>query len=195
MPHKRLTETEWLNSRDPEVMIKSLTGRGCRLLDTEKRSKIQQFSRSCLGFYSTFLKKSFDLSSFTIAKGDYEVALETVRYVLVKVAQSVTEKKDSDILLAIIKAKENQAIILRDIFGNHYQKQPRIKKSWLTWEHQTALSLAQQIYQEQAFSHLPVLADALEDAGCQETSILDHLRFPGPHVRGCWALDLILGKK
>jgi len=39
-----------------------------------------------------------------------------------------------------------------------------------------------------------VLADALEEAGCAETALLDHLRAPGPHVRGCWALDHILGR-
>jgi hypothetical protein len=43
-------------------------------------------------------------------------------------------------------------------------------------------------------SRLAVLADALEDAGCDDADLLAHLRGPGPHVRGCWALDLILGK-
>jgi hypothetical protein len=50
------------------------------------------------------------------------------------------------------------------------------------------------IYDERAFDRLPVLADALEDAGCADADLLGHLRGPGPHVRGCWAVDLILGK-
>ena len=50
------------------------------------------------------------------------------------------------------------------------------------------------IYQERAFERLPILADALEEAGCDDPDILSHLRGPGPHVRGCWALDLVLGK-
>ena len=42
---------------------------------------------------------------------------------------------------------------------------------------------------------LPILADALEDAGCGDVDILAHLRGPGPHVRGCWAVDPLLGRE
>jgi hypothetical protein len=55
--------------------------------------------------------------------------------------------------------------------------------------------LAQGIYDERAFERLPILADALEDAGCTDAAILVHCRGPGPHVRGCWVVDLILGKQ
>ncbi len=55
-------------------------------------------------------------------------------------------------------------------------------------------ALARSIYDDRAFDRLPVLADALEDAGCTDAAILDHCRGPGPHVRGCWVVDLILGK-
>jgi hypothetical protein len=54
--------------------------------------------------------------------------------------------------------------------------------------------LAHLIYDQRRFTDLPVLADALEEAGCTDQTILDHLRGPGPHVRGCWAVDLLLGK-
>jgi hypothetical protein len=54
--------------------------------------------------------------------------------------------------------------------------------------------LAKSIYDDRAFDHLPILADALEDAGCTDAAILEHCRGPGPHVRGCWVVDLILGK-
>ena len=43
-------------------------------------------------------------------------------------------------------------------------------------------------------ARLAVLSDALEEVGCTDTALLSHLRSPGPHVRGCWALDLVLGK-
>jgi hypothetical protein len=59
----------------------------------------------------------------------------------------------------------------------------------------TVPQIAQAIYTDRAFDRLPVLADALEDAGCADASILDHCRQPGEHVRGCWVLDLLLGKK
>jgi hypothetical protein len=58
----------------------------------------------------------------------------------------------------------------------------------------TAVSLAEGIYHDRAFDRLPILADALQDAGCENADILAHCRGPGPHVRGCWVVDLVLGK-
>jgi hypothetical protein len=55
--------------------------------------------------------------------------------------------------------------------------------------------LAQGIYEEQAWDRLPILADALEESGCTSADILNHCRQPGEHVRGCWVIDLILGKE
>jgi hypothetical protein len=55
--------------------------------------------------------------------------------------------------------------------------------------------LAQAIYDDRAFDRLPVLADALEDAGCTDPDFLGHLRGPGPHVRGCHIVDLLLGRE
>ena len=54
---------------------------------------------------------------------------------------------------------------------------------------------AQAIYDDRALERLPVLADALEEAGCTDAAILEHCRGPGPHVRGCWVIDLLLGKE
>jgi hypothetical protein len=55
-------------------------------------------------------------------------------------------------------------------------------------------NLAAVIYEERTFDRLPLLADALEDAGCTDTELLGHLRGTGPDARGCWAVDLVLGK-
>jgi len=57
------------------------------------------------------------------------------------------------------------------------------------------VKLAESIYDERAFDRMPILADALEEAGCANADILAHCRQPGEHVRGCWAVDLILGKE
>jgi len=65
---------------------------------------------------------------------------------------------------------------------------------WLTWNGGTVPKLAQGIYDEVRFQDLPVLADALEEAGCTYAAILDHCRQSGGHARGCWAVDLLLGK-
>jgi hypothetical protein len=90
-----------------------------------------------------------------------------------------------------------QAALLRDIIGNLFQP-VAIEPGWLT---PTSIHLATAAYEERALpsgeldtARLAVLADALEEAGCSDTVILGHLRSPGPHVRGCWAIDLILSK-
>jgi hypothetical protein len=62
------------------------------------------------------------------------------------------------------------------------------------WRTSPIVALAESIYREHGFDRLPILADALEDAGCDAAELLAHLRGPGPHVRGCWAVDLVLGK-
>ena len=65
---------------------------------------------------------------------------------------------------------------------------------WMIRVSETAKGLADGVQADQAFERLPILADALEEAGCTDTDLLAHLREPGLHVRGCWALDLVLGK-
>lgn len=66
--------------------------------------------------------------------------------------------------------------------------------AWLHWNGGTVLALARTIMKEQDFALLPVLADALEDAGCHTADILDHLRGPGPHILNCFALNLLLNR-
>jgi hypothetical protein len=70
-----------------------------------------------------------------------------------------------------------------------------VRREWLAWNTGTIPRLAETIYQEQAFDRLPILADALEDAGCSEGQLLVHLRTLGVHVRGCWVVDLLLNKE
>ena len=80
---------------------------------------------------------------------------------------------------------------LRDIFGNPFRP-VALAPAWRT---DTAVSLARAMYESREFSAMPILADALQDAGCDEPAILDHCRQPGEHVRGCWVVDLVLGKE
>ena len=83
-----------------------------------------------------------------------------------------------------------QPSLIRDIFGNPFRP-VSIKPAWQTTN---ATALAQSIYDERAFERMPIVADALEDAGCDNADILNHCRQPGEHVRGCWVVDLVLGK-
>lgn len=70
----------------------------------------------------------------------------------------------------------------------------RAEESWLSWHAGTIPKLAESIYADRAFDRLPILADALEEAGCTDAEILQHCREVGPHVRGCWVVDLLLDK-
>jgi hypothetical protein len=83
--------------------------------------------------------------------------------------------------------------IVRDLFVNPFRP-VTADPAWLAWNDGSVRKLAQAIYEEGAFDRLPLLADALEDAGCHNADILTHCRQPGEHVRGCWAVDLVLGK-
>ena len=86
--------------------------------------------------------------------------------------------------------RASQVKLLRDIFGNPFRS-VSMDSSWLT---PRVVELAHMIYDDRGFDRLPILADALEEAGCTDADILNHCRQPGEHVRGCWVVDLILGK-
>ena len=77
--------------------------------------------------------------------------------------------------------------LLREVVGNPFRP-----ASLGPAERRGAIEkIAQASYDDLDFSRLPVLADALEEAGCADEAVLAHLRGPGPHARGCWALDLV----
>jgi hypothetical protein len=92
---------------------------------------------------------------------------------------------------AVQVESEAQAGLVRDIFGTLPLRPVYVDPSWRT---DTAMTLARTIYESREFSAMPILADALQDAGCGNEDILNHCRGPGPHVRGCWVVDLVLGK-
>ncbi|MBM3983006.1 MAG: hypothetical protein FJ304_22585 [Planctomycetes bacterium] len=80
---------------------------------------------------------------------------------------------------------------MRDIFGNPFRP-VAFAPSWRTSD---AIALARTMYESREFGAMPVLADALQDAGCDSDDVLSHCREPQPlHVRGCWVVDLVLGK-
>ena len=81
--------------------------------------------------------------------------------------------------------------VVRDIFGDPFRP-VNFSPSWRT---DTAVALARQMYESRDFGAMPILADALQDAGCASADILSHCRGPGPHVRGCWVVDLLLGQE
>jgi hypothetical protein len=87
--------------------------------------------------------------------------------------------------------QQEQAHLLRDIVGNPFRP-ATFDPAWRT---STVVAVTRGMYESRDFSAMPILADALQDAGCTSDDILDHCRDPKqPHVRGCWVVDLVLGK-
>ena len=86
--------------------------------------------------------------------------------------------------------RRQQVALARCVFGNPF----RLVSFEPSWRTEPVVGLARQMYQARDFGPMPVLADALQDAGCEQPDILAHCRGDGPHVRGCWVVDLVLGK-
>lgn len=84
-----------------------------------------------------------------------------------------------------------QRTILLDILGNPFQPVSFVPE----WRTAAAVALAESMYQARDFAAMPILADALQDAGCENEDILSHCRGPEPHVRGCWVVDLVTGRE
>jgi hypothetical protein len=124
------------------------------------------------------------------ADAAYCVAHEDAATAALNVSESVAEVEEV-----------GQCDLLRDIVGNPFRVPPPIDRAWLCWNDGTIPRLALASYEERSLPagvldtvRLSVLADALEDAGCADADLLGHLRGSGPHVRGCFALDAVLGK-
>jgi len=91
------------------------------------------------------------------------------------------------------REKENsyQCQLLREIFGNPFRRRP-FDPNWLT---PSVKELANALYEKRRFNQMPLLGDALEEAGCDVQDVLEHCRKGGEHVRGCWVVDLILARQ
>jgi len=117
---------------------------------------------------------------WTGAKGSHDAA-QSVSFLAPQIGPALDTADPAKLFCAL----------LRDIFGNPFRAviiDPQ-------WQSSTVTTFAQAIYDDRAFDRLPILADALEDAGCTDASILEHCRGGGVHARGCWVVDLLLGKE
>lgn len=137
---------------------------------------------------------------------DPKTAIEGVRYVTdamgyvgaVKAGDLANDDIDGDAVWGKLsfqqakKAHERRLCgLIRDIFGNPYRPVAFDPK----WRTEAATGIALKMYDEKMFAAMPILADALEEAGCDSEAILSHCREPGTHVRGCWVVDSVLGKE
>jgi hypothetical protein len=93
---------------------------------------------------------------------------------------------------AVLQAEQKvQCAVLRDLFGLLTFRPVEINPCWRT---PTVVALATAVYEERRWQDLPILGDALQEAGCADEEVLAHCRGPGPHARGCWLVDLLLKK-
>jgi hypothetical protein len=88
------------------------------------------------------------------------------------------------------RSDRGQCSLLHELFGNPFRPVTFAPE----WRTDTVVTLARTMYESREFSAMPILADALQDAGCDNDDVLNHCRELGTHVRGCWVCDLVLGK-
>jgi hypothetical protein len=219
-----MTEAEWLECTDPTPMLEFLRRKAsdrklrlfavacCRrgrhlMTDTRNRRAVEVTEQYADGFASDdelsdaitsgvcwapvlyAARANAKLAVWFTARGEaYDAFPASAR------DAPWTQAKEEVWNSARIAAWLAQARLLREIFGNPFRP-VTLNPLWFVWNDGTIPTLAQGIYDDRAFDRLPVLADALEEAGCNDAEILTHCRSEGEHTRGCWVVDLILGKQ
>jgi hypothetical protein len=204
-----MTETEWLSATYPFAGIDFLQLRG-------SERKFRLFSIACCELLirevavSERAKRAVEVAALL---ADNLVSPDAVRAAIDKPTGAAETAcyytiDDDDVRLSAISSAgfsirglskidrprevgADQADLLRDIFGNPFR--PVVFSP--AWRSETVVALASAVYAERAFDRMPILADALEEAGCDHPDVLSHCRGPGPHVRGCWVVDAVLGKE
>ncbi len=213
-----MTEAEWLAATDPTPMLSALTPETClcksrllmvaccrrhfsKVVDQECKEAIEAAERFADGSEQlqtlTRLRerlppsdpddygipRAFPAAAFWITHGEYTQGKQ-VRFLIEQVVLLMQDAGGRGEQAA-------QAALLREIFGNPF----RPVAFSADWRTDTAITLARRMYESREFGAMPILADALQDAGCENDDILSHCRGDGPHVRGCWVVDLVLGKE
>jgi hypothetical protein len=132
----------------------------------------------------------------TLGEAPRAAALQAARYAVVAFTGDVravtAEAVQYDADVPGREAERRFQLALAHDLADNPVRMPSIERPWLAWRDGVVGRLARAIYRRHRFEDLPILADALEEAGCPSAEILDHLRGPGPHARGCWAVDLLL---
>jgi hypothetical protein len=217
-----LTRGEWITCTNPAAMLRQLRDHGliterkaqlfgaacCRrlweLLPGEARRAVEVVERHADGLASREdLREARRASrgAFAPVSGREGLARAAV-LCLLTAARDDPAGHALDLLLSASGAgtgrteeQNAQAGILRCLFGAPPFGRAAVQPTWLAFGDGVAARLARGIEDEGAFDRLPILADALLDAGCDDEELLGHLRDPGPHWRGCHAVDLVLGKE
>jgi hypothetical protein len=192
-----MTEAEWLTCTDPRPMLEFLRGKA-------SRRKMALWAVACyravLATGHGFLKALDVVERYAEGRGsDAELqAMHQTYHTSLVLIRPPTDPCDFASLQAgafTHRLHHLPAVLLRDIFGNPFRRSPPIPPAVSSWNDRLVPRLAAAIYDERRFGDLSILADALPDAGCDDKYMIAHCRGEGPHVPGCWSLDLILGKE
>jgi hypothetical protein len=173
-----------LSSRVREVLVEAERHADGRTTSRERIKAPHQPWKERPHFAEPFGMASWGL----VARTGFDAAIRTAVLVVRELSRKRYSRESQEVGN---RALGEIAALVRDVFGPLSFRQVATDPSWLT---STAVILAKGVYDSRAFDRLPILADALQDAGCENTEILDHCRGGGPHVRGCWVVDLVLGK-
>jgi hypothetical protein len=210
-----MTEKEWLECADPTPMLEFLRGKA-------SDRKLRLFAVACCRSVWVSLPISTK-GAVQVAERFIEAETTSQEFrvdLFTQAAQSAGQERDLLLGLAyyqgtiwrpdhvtavrglvagcamlqspasVSNRQNRQASLVRDVFNPF--RPVAINPAWRI---SNVMALAQSIYDERAFERLPILADALEDAGCDNQDILQHCRSGGEHVRGCWVVDLVLAKE
>ncbi len=208
-----MTEAEWLAATDSEPMLEFLRGKA-------SDRKLRLFACACCENYSSYftderswsaVQVALEVADGTVLQGERERAFVEAHSVAswtydsdaaAEVAAYTCGDREhlNELPWQIMRAfafdvytNPRQLIrrLLHDCFGPLLFRVVAVDSFWLNSD---VVAFATGIYEEKAFDRLPILADALQDAGCVNEDILAHCRSEKPHVRGCWVVDLLLGK-
>jgi hypothetical protein len=197
-----MTEDQWPVCPQPESMLKLLRGRAS---DRKLRLFACACSRRVWPRLSPDERRAVELAE-EVAEGRLDSAAVELppwgtanrrpwSFFLAdafRVAEEVCHSIPDDFRLMRGKHDERwaQAELLDDIFGNPFRP-ATIEPAWLT---STVVALAGRVYMTRDFTPMPILADALQDAGCSNEEVLNHCQGGAVHARGCWVVDVLLGQ-
>jgi hypothetical protein len=206
-----MTEAEWLTASNPKPMLKFLAGKvsgrklrllACNFIPHEFLDRpedewiylvLSTAEKMAEGAACRDEVKQGRLAC-RINDGPHPLIVQAIvatlrNYPIVAATSCLSALKQFDLDLEI--APMNLGLVVRELVGNPFRP-ITLNPSWLT---SNVLALANGIYSEKAFDRMPILADALQDAGCDNEDILQHCRGEGVHVRGCWLVDLLLANE
>jgi hypothetical protein len=211
-----MTEQEWLQCTDPNPILHFLRGKAvdrkfrlfcvacCRriwpllthgrsraMVDVLERFADGESDQAAVKVVEKAAAKARDLSPSRAARAACEAARDSWKTAWAA-ARAVKIHWGEARWVAESKA---QAAVIRDLLGPLPFRTLKADPSWLRWHGGLLVSMARRMYDSRDFADMPVLADALEEAGCRDADILGHCRSGGQHVRGCWVVDLVVGKR